>query len=1156
MAKRWGEARAVKWVLCGVAAQAVACTGAAPTPSSEAGKLGAAAAVAPVLVMGKLPVGVQLSKPEGNLSIGACLSFSPDARQLVSGSGDGTLLVWDMDRGQVIQRFEKHTGLTSCAFLPDGKHIVSGDECGSVILWNAATGEESRRYLGLNVAQSVRALAVRPDGREVVVGTDYGRVMAWDLSTGRSTFDQQERRWITQVDAIWAVGYVDGNTIFGVGETGGRIWRSNGPQYISYQAASGVALPGGRLALGGESEVIIVNLDDMRRTMLVRAAGIPKFEGGVYGLVADGSGRVLLTADRKGGVHVWNADSRELRCSLSVAEGISMVAIEPSGTHFVVSAADARLLEVRTADCAVVRRFGEPHGRVSAVGAGASVLLGDATGLVSMWSIGDWRLQGASHSHDGEVIGVVALQGSQWASMGSDLAVVASTSIAPIGRLRSGSRHQIIASPDGAGVIVADRGGDVRSFDTRGRGSGNIFNASNPLDAIALNPRKHEIVIGGRFERILKLAIPSGVELGRWPSEGKAHEGAFEGVTALAYHSNGRIVAQGGSAGSLFIRDADTGRVERRLIGLDENVSVTIFAGEHLWAGGFDRRLVRWSVASGSNPDLPPIDEGSIIWDLTITPDQKYLIAGLNDGRASVRALPDGALVAHLIPFGDGSWATVFADGRFMSGSGPHPTKDVAALGLRFEDPITRRVATLGDIALPMQFGGISTDRDPEGPARIHATLFSPRGRPTVRLDESWQIKAITESPTSLSTYEIDLLIDDPSAATHHLSASFEGGSSVTAEIRLPPDLRRGTPNRRALVIGNEDYSDTRTGKASGALKDADDIAAAFSSQASWKLVAGTNLQVEKNLKADASISMKDVVRGFFARAHQDETLLFYYAGHGMKDGSEGYLLPIDYTPAKPRDRLTATELWGWIEKSSAAQILVILDACRAGSFTFPESAGKQAEHGKRVAFLMASSADQGSMGSAQGGIMTRAFIEALGRYDKQDPYYHAVTLSRAYRYVFDVAPYQKPRLFGSLDTLNLAWPADPGATLKTTDLPVVTPQGGLLVQARLTDSRQGTAEGEPFGLGEDRVLLLKVKFTNDAALLRVRLTLLGGKLGPLEYYDSDLTRKGGVKAAEEKLIRVPLRGRPTGKYHIEVQPCSAEKDCKEETAVAFDAKL
>ena len=40
-------------------------------------------------------------------------------------------------------------------------------------------------------------------------------------------------------------------------------------------------------------------------------------------------------------------------------------------------------------------------------------------------------------------------------------------------------------------------------------------------------------------------------------------------------------------------------------------------------------------------------------------------VAVLADGRASVRALPEGTLVGQIVPFRDGSTATLFGDGRF-----------------------------------------------------------------------------------------------------------------------------------------------------------------------------------------------------------------------------------------------------------------------------------------------------------------------------------------------------------------------------------------------------------------------------------------------------------------------------------------------------------
>jgi hypothetical protein len=112
-------------------------------------------------------------------------------------------------------------------------------------------------------------------------------------------------------------------------------------------------------------------------------------------------------------------------------------------------------------------------------------------------------------------------------------------------------------------------------------------------------------------------------------------------------------------------------------------------------------------------------------------------------------------------------------------------------------------------------------------------------------------------------------------------------------------------------------------------------------------------------------------------------------------------------------------------------------------------------------------------------------------------------------------------------------------------DLPGATaPGGGLVVSAKLTDSRQGTMEAEPTGTGDDRAVLLTVRFSQDTALLRVRLQLLGSKRGPLERYDDVLTGNAGAKAGEEKRIRVPLRTWPSGRYRIEVQPCTTGRNC------------
>lgn len=73
--------------------------------------------------------------------------FSPDGKQVVTGSSDRTVRLWDFASQKELSILRGHTAdVTSVAFSPDGKQIISGSMDNTLRLWDIASGKELRQF--------------------------------------------------------------------------------------------------------------------------------------------------------------------------------------------------------------------------------------------------------------------------------------------------------------------------------------------------------------------------------------------------------------------------------------------------------------------------------------------------------------------------------------------------------------------------------------------------------------------------------------------------------------------------------------------------------------------------------------------------------------------------------------------------------------------------------------------------------------------------------------------------------------------------------------------------------------------------------------------------------------------------------------------------
>ena len=219
-------------------------------------------------------------------------AISVDGRQIVSGSWDETVRVWDATSGVELRCLRGHGGkVYSVAISADGRRIVSGSEDNTVRVWDATSGVELRCLRGHE--DGVSSVAISPDGRQIVSGGTDNTVRVWDAISGvelRCLRGHDKSRLVSGVNGV-AISPDGQRIVSGGADSTVRVW----------DAVSGVELR----CLRGHRDY-------------------------VYSVAISVDGRQIVSGSHDRTARVWDATSgAELRCQRGHLREVTSVAISP-----------------------------------------------------------------------------------------------------------------------------------------------------------------------------------------------------------------------------------------------------------------------------------------------------------------------------------------------------------------------------------------------------------------------------------------------------------------------------------------------------------------------------------------------------------------------------------------------------------------------------------------------------------------------------------------------------------------------------------------------------------------------------------------------------------------------------------------------------------
>lgn len=553
------------------------------------------------------------------------IDVSADEQTVLSGDGNGGIILSDLATGQPIHRFEGgHTEEASAIFMPDGQRILSAGYDDRMVLWDITSGQIIRSYE--NPHGDINGLDVSPDGRMAATGTGGGIPIIWDIESGEMLHQLVGHDTSLQVQ--------------------------------------GVAFSrDGRTLLSGSEDTTMILWDVETGELLHRFEG---HTNGVFSVRFSPDGHSVLSTSLDNTMILWDITTGQIiHHFIGHTNWVFDARFTPDGTRILSASRDGTLILWDVATGNILHTYGGEAGMalsVKLLANGMQAISSHNTGYLRVWQLDSQNVvrqfRETAQSVDNEALDdtlnsdgdLVALsRDGRWAAApgsGVDAAAVLLWDVETGELVRRFTGHEgnvtsIMFSPDQSQLISASWDNTLILWNVaRGEQIHRFIGHTGAVFDVAFSPDGNLLISGSEDRTMILWDVATATVLRRF-------EGFTDSVNTVAFSPDERsIVAGMGTiryvAGNyadsdLHLFDVASGAETRRFEGHTAPVTVIAFSsdGSTILSGSTDASVRLWDVASGQ--EIRRFNgQTTAIWSIGYSLDGKYIAAGSQDGTVMV----------------------------------------------------------------------------------------------------------------------------------------------------------------------------------------------------------------------------------------------------------------------------------------------------------------------------------------------------------------------------------------------------------------------------------------------------------------------------------------------------------------------------------------